>query len=778
MDILPSYSEATSRLDWLSLVAPFVPAFDWASCCLVDRRFYGHFAPRLWRDPLVTIRQLGLHANDDLAWYRRFIHKHAGSARVQTRSIVRSLDFRAFALTASGLYSTEASERAISDSFKALHQLFPQLMCLLLDGHPELDPSSLSTTEATTIYSLQLLDFARCRQELSPKLFCSQLFRDLVFLDVSYIPGSMKTAIQSSLNPVYLPNLRVLKAQGREVDDNTAKLLFQSFRLQLWSLDLSHNQLTDDSIDVLLTHCFSSLSLRSESHFEVEGKVVTPRSLGTHQYGPFEFIQESSHSARFAHPERHLADPPVYSRRADQVELQEWQTTRSDGIAPTRRDDASATKETLLENALPSAGTSLTRLPQDVPRGGITHLYLDCNGFTGDGIARLLRISSGRLEHFSCDSCRYNSSLSLLDEELQQLRIRGMFQLPHLFRPVFSSSLRSLRIHHSLVTQVPEILARNISPMSAQRLSETVIFRNISRVYPQRFLPDMNPRIVSLALTNIPARSIGPVIEQLTSFLDFVSLQQATIRRLKSNLNGRHTTVLTGLRHIRLELDPDFSDDAFDTSTGHDTNYDKLLDPGDDNFNTTTFSFFEHTKRTDQARRDTGQGANRRAAYHNSMEQYSRWKSGRLKSPPYSDTETEFINHHFSSSVSLTGNVFSIPVWIGPGTIGRHAAVNEYMWNLQDVNLRTDVGPATPNHVAAGVPPLVYIFYAAWDAMVLPKSLDNLVKNTGSEPFRDVATAIKEYRLRTKGTPRHWDGKLELVRTSPSSRYHASEYWR
>lgn len=63
-DALPSYNEATTGPDWLSLVASFVPAASWVACCLVDRQFYSHFGPRLWQDPLVTIRELGLHPND------------------------------------------------------------------------------------------------------------------------------------------------------------------------------------------------------------------------------------------------------------------------------------------------------------------------------------------------------------------------------------------------------------------------------------------------------------------------------------------------------------------------------------------------------------------------------------------------------------------------------------------------------------------------------------------------------------------------------------------
>ncbi|KAH8166587.1 hypothetical protein CIB48_g1689 [Xylaria polymorpha] len=763
MDSLPSYSEATTRLDWLSLVAPHIPASGWTSCCLVDRRFYDRFAPRLWRDPLVTVRQLGLHPNDDLAWYKRFINKYATAARPQTRRMVKSLDFRAFAQRASGLYSTEASERAISESFKALPQLFPKLICLLVNGHPELDPGSLATAGVIPTDSLELLDLARCRQELTPKLFCPPL-----------------SAIQSSLNPACLPELRILKAQGREVDDATAQLLFQTFRLQLWSIDLSDNKLTDGSVDTLLAHCFSSLSFHNDAHFEGEGKVVVPKDLGSHQYGPFEFIQESSYSASFTHPERYLADPPIYAHRADQDEPQEWQTARSNGTNPPRLDDASSVKDMLLENVLFQTSIIPRQLIRNLhpSRGGITHLYLNRNKFTANGIGRLLRVSSGRLEHFECDSCLYTSPVTSSSEGRQLLQVAGIFGLSHIFRPVFSSNLRSLRLHHSLVTQVPHIIANELSLATAQRLSETIFFKRVRRVYPQRFVPDMNPRIAFLALTNVPARSVGRIIEQLTSFLDLASAQQKAIRQAGLSMNDRHTTMLSGLHHLRLELDSDFSDDVLESSTGHDIDYNKLLDPGHDNFDHSTFSFFEDTKRTMSNKPSARRESARDEPRHESTEEYSQWKSGRLKSSPYSDTKSHYINYYEEASNSWTGNVFSVPVWIGPGMIGHHPAVNEYMWNVQDAKLRTNVGPATPDHVAAGVPALTYIFYAAWDAMIFPKNLAAAVKNSGTDPLRDVAAAIKEYRVRTRGTPHHWDGKIELVRTSGSSRYHASEYWR
>ncbi|KAI1825731.1 hypothetical protein F4861DRAFT_163452 [Xylaria intraflava] len=775
MDTLPTYGEATSKQDWLSLVVSFVPISSWTSCCLVDRRFYNHFAPRLWQDPLVIIRQLGLHPNDDISWYKRFIYKYARPARLDVRCMVRSLDFRSFALSASGLYSTEASERAISESFRTLPQIFPMLACLLLGEHPELDPGSLATARDSTTQSLELLDLARCRQELTSKFFCPPFFRNLVYLDISYVPGSLRSAIQSSLNPVYLPSLRVLKAQGREVDDSTARLLCQTFGLQLWGLDLSENKLTDDTIDALLAHCFLSLSLRSDSHFEVEGKVIMPKPLGNRQYGPFEFIQESSQSSLFTHPERYLTDAPVYSPRIDRDDLWEWRAVRSDGTGPLRRDEADAMKKILLQNQL--ASTNIT--PPHFSLGGITHLSLNGNSFSTDALGKLLRLSSGRLEHFECDHCIHILPQTSSGEGQRGLRVRGIFGLSHLFRPVISSNLRSLRAHHSLVTRVPDILTEGLSPAMALRWSETIFFKKISRVYPQRFVPDMNPRIASLTLTDIPARSVGPVIEQITSFLDLASSQQKAIRRERLNAtSGRHTTVLSGLRHIRLELDSDFSDDVSDVTTGDYIDYDKLLNPGDEDFGSDAFTLSPNTSEVISNKSKNVQGAARNETFNTNAERFSHWTSGRLKSAPYSDTESQFVIYREESSKSWAGSVYSVPVWIGPGTIGSHAAVNEYMWNLQNPTLRTDVRPATPSHVAAGVPALAYIFCAAWDAMAFPNNRTAATRIRDAGPLRDVAAAIKDYRTRTRGTPNYWDGKIELVRESQSSRYHASEYWR
>lgn len=669
-------------------------------------------------------------------------------------------------MRASGLYSSEASERAISESFKNLPQIFPGLICLLVDGHPELDPGSLATA-ASSSQSLQLLDLARCRHELSTKFFNPALFRDLVFLDISFIPGSIRSATQTSLNPRCLPELRVLKAQGREVDNATASLLLQTFGRQLWSLDLSYNKLGDDILDDIVEYSISHFTFHTDAYFEKEGKLVLPKNIGTRKYGPFEFIEESrnSHNSQFL--EKYLVDSPFYSHRADHTELQEWQAVRPDGLVAVRRDDADMMKGLLLDEAITGNYSTVHDQPR-LGSSGLTHLCLNGNKFTTTGIERLIRTSRGRLEHFECDSCLYDPTHIRSGGNLKELKVQGFLGSAPLFRPAISSALRSLRIHHSLVTQVPSVSADGLSRTTAARLAEGKLYKNIRRSYPLALVPDTNPRITSLTLTNIPARSTGPIIEQLTQFLQLASVQQKAIRDARAVFSGRSSSVLRGLRHIRLELEPDFSETTDAISTSDEVDFDRLLDPADDDFAHDTSSFFDDDDGSfGVTSRSTAGDKFRQAKQVGALtEEYTHWTSGRLKSFPYSDVDSEYITQHIDAAQSWTGNFYSVPVWIGPGVIGPHAAVNEYMWNVQDPKLRKDVGPATPNHVAAGVPPFSYIFHAAWDAMAVPKNVAQAARSSSSVPFRDVATAIKEYRLRTRGTEDHWDGKLELVRTS------------
>lgn len=710
-------------------------------------------------------------------------------ARSETRGLIRSLDFRFFALRASGLYSTEASERAISESFRKLPQLFPNLVCLVIDGHPELDPGYLAsqTPSGDTVYPLQLLDLAHCTQELSHKFFSSEYLTNLVYLDVSHVPGSLRSALQSSLTPRWLPQLQVLKAQGREMDDDTACLLFRTFSRQLWSLDISQNKLTDAIINELGAHCFPAMSVRSGAHFAKEGRLLRPKDVGTLSYGPFDFIEESELSTTNKHPELYLADAPIYSRQ-DQDELQEWQAVRSNGLGACRGDDAQSMKNVILQGALaatigdPGHGKPVAH--ESRSHEGLTHLYMNGNCFTVSGIEKLIRISPGTLEHFECDYplCLRNRPDEENQERARSIRGYGYINSFHLFRPVFSSNLKSLRVHHSFITRVPTLDVDIVSMASTLRLAEVKIYGNVQRAFPQSFMPSHNPRLRKLVLTNIPARSSGPVIDQVVRFLRLLAQQQRQVKEAQAGLHSRGPSSLPGLQVLGLEVEPDFSEDYSYTASRNDVDFDALLDPTADDEAEDNYWGITSRGNTKQ------QHLNTQASSSTSHDQpaptlFGDWRSHhRLRSYPYSEVpETEdYIDWQPDLSESWTGNIFSIPVWIGHGTLGRSAAVNEYMWSLQDARLRTRIGPVTPNHVVAGVPDGAYIFLDSWDAMAVPRNIETALKSAAAiaAPLKDVVAAIKDFRLQAKGTPEHWDGRIELVRGDVATHYESSEYWR
>lgn len=671
---------------------------------------------------------------------------HLKSVRQKTRTLVRSLDFRDFAVVTSGLYSTDASERAISESFRILPRLFPELACLLINGHPELNPESLilAHTEGGigNHQALQLLDVANCIHPLNNRFFQSVYLRNLIYLDLSCLPGSIGNLVHHSLRPEFLPELRILKVRHRELDDSTARVLLQAFKRQLWSLDLSGNKLTDTTIDTLIDSAFSAQSFRSEAHFETEGKLVNPQNIGTLAYGPFDLISESDNSGTFTHPARYLPDAPPYNRRGSQQDLQEWQVVRSTGVSPIREDSADTVRACLLSDPFEGRTNLGARADNTIRnrRGGITHLYLNGNRFTSMGIQKLLRCTWGRLEHFECDQA-YNKCAGTAASSIYE--IGGLFGISHLLRPVFASNLRSVRLHHSVVTHIPELTTGASRSWPAAVLAEGVFGKRIEMAYPRPFVPEMNPRLISLTLTGIPKKSTGTLVTSLIRFLDLVSGQQHAVKDAPFSSAKRGAKSLSGLRHVRLELAPDLSEDLSIDMLGSETDYDRLLDPA---------SWGVRQERPKSPVNEIVQPNN----------------SGRATEltthgEDFYSTKQEYISCRIDASASWTGNVFTVQVWVGSGIKGSRPAVNEYISNLRNPILRRNPVPAMPHHVAAGVPAGVYIFHDAWEAMIRPPTVPKVHELSSLSAMKDVAAAIKQYRTQTRGTDRYWTGKLELV---------------
>ncbi|EON96282.1 putative leucine rich repeat domain containing protein [Phaeoacremonium minimum UCRPA7] len=293
----------------------------------------------------------------------------------------------------------------------------------------------------------------------------------------------------------------------------------------------------------------------------------------------------------------------------------------------------------------------------------------------------------------------------------------------------------------------------------------------------------MNPRLYSLTLTRIPRYSTGWVTKKLINLLRLAAVQERAIADSTSSNIRRAPTMVKGLRHIRLEFDPDPIDDISGLE-------DEDLDAGD--FVTMAdeeFSFFGDTgwrslSTSNSPRSDDFSSADAKRQGPNADE-----NPEELDCPPFSETQGDYVEH----TGSWNGQDFTIPVWIGSGVFNNHLAVNEYMKNLCNPELQSDIIPTSPNHVAAGVPPGSYIYQKAWDAMLAPPRWGRPLRSDLTK-MKDVVAELKKYRLDTRaaykrakdaaggitvplGEPHFfWSGKLEVALNDHA--VHSSKYWR
>jgi len=731
--------------------------------------------------------------------------------RPDTLRLVTCLDFRGFAIGSSDFFS-HTSGRRIADTFRDLPSLFPDLRCIQLDGHRELDPGPLAKPRDAKVLSAsdfqppRLLSVSWCQVQLPASFFDADYLRQLVYLDISDVPGSLKSTLSpGSLRPSNLPALRILKARGREVDDFTAMRLFMTFTKRLWSLDLSCNSLTDDMITTMVSQCFPAEPLQSDSHFDSEGRIRAPGDVGSDNYGRFKFIEESACSAAFSHPGRYLVDTPIYYADSNRPP-QDAAKVRVDGRASLLLDTADAVKRALAGGIGSHAADILDVNNHEICRdraAGLTHLHLNQNNITSSGLDRLLRLSQGHLEHLECDSVLFQSDLANLPHWLpRSTQVHGLLGVSHLFRPVMSSNLRSLRVHHSLVTLVPTLLAQDVSTMTRLWLSEEFLYPSAEMTHPQAFIPDMNPRVQILSLTNLPRYSTGPLIDRLIAFLKLAWQQEEDIKRVPVS-SRRSPPTLRGLRHIRLEFEPDPSEELEDLAGTEEFDAGEIMNSATD-----TFSFFGDAAWR-SSRPDVPPSKPIPAEEQPQPPHYSPPANAaasaeappddqgdkiRFSFPPFTESMEEYID--FTSTYN--GTSFTVPVYIGPGVPVSSKAINAYMQNLSSAPLRAEIRPVTPSQVVAGVPAGSYVFNRAWDAMFgFPPARGRSVAKPSREELarmKDVVAEIRKYRAGTKvqyeiarrsgskvvrsGGDGHWTGTLELVIKSSLARYDDASYWR
>ena len=721
--------------------------------------------------------------------------------RTSTRALVATLDLRGFALDVPRL-SVEFGDVDVDQTLRVLPSTFPWLRYILLDGHREVDagflavPLEVGAFRAPGFEAPLVLSVPCCKTKKPTAFFGSPYLTSLVYLDISNVRGSIKNSIfQRKISPRNLPRLRILKARSRglDLDDTTTYVLLESFKTQLWSLDLSGNKITSELLPELVNLSFPPLSIRAGvARFNVEG-ILSFESSGHNSYGKHAFIQESQWSGNFSHPQRHLADAPVYTRNATQERPQGGTGVRSDGRVKTRPDSADAVVR-LLANGLHTVPVEhVYDLDICRDRGGVTHLYLNNTDISARGLARLIRESPGQLERLECNApiveipSKGPSDPALPPWFGKKPRLSGAVGIAHLFRPIWSSNLQVLRIHHSLVTHVLTLTQTGLPAMENIWLAETYLLPRAVLAYPQAFVPDMNPRLRSLILTQIPRFSTGCLIDKLIGLLKLASIQERAIQDAtkEASTTARHgPSMLLGLRHIHLQFEPspqpehpinpqedniniedfglseeDFSFFTNDSGGGWGVSSGSSLSPS-------TRKTSDSTQHFEQQRQQSQDGVFSQS--HSSPfpqpqrqkpqpHESDRLTPGKLTTYPYSETTDEYLPH----ICTWNGVEYALPIWIGDGIIrSQHPghAIDEYMRNLGYPKALIRIEPANPSHVLAGVPEGAFIFSDAWDAILSPftshsrNGTGGVVRpmNTQLDEMRDVLGAIKEYRAQTR----------------------------
>ncbi|KAM0264065.1 hypothetical protein ACHAPA_008438 [Fusarium lateritium] len=582
---------------------------------------------------------------------------------------------------------------------------------------------------------------ADCSVSLTQKLAAS--LRGMVYLDLSRAIGSLRPLLQRG----ELPELRVLKIQGKEVDDTTAEILTTHFGTRLWSLDMSNNKLTDRALNIIRNHCLCPVDLRSDANFDVEGKLEfgspSPR-LGT-----WVRIAESEWSGSFSHPNRHLVDAPLYDLH--DTLPQEFVHKRLDGKFSVKSDAAEAVCRGLLDED-PYFSPANFQASQ-----GLTHLDVSGNQISSLGISDLLTLGQGHLQEFSCNSMLLiPPSRASMTVWPKTARLYG-FYATHTLRPVFSSNLRALKLHHSVVTQVPTMEIDGFSTTARLYVAENLILPRAKEAFPEAFVPDMNPRINSLTLTCIPRRSSGPLIRKLISFLKLVAVQERAIFDMSSR---RGPNVLAGLRHFRLEFEPDPLQE--DDPMVEAIDAEELLNSGD-----TGFSFFDDKTRESQQQTVKGLAE-------------SIQKPGSAASTP-PQMETDLHEHEYlEMEIWADGKPTKTQVWIGLKDSG-NSLLQNYRTIALHHKVRDHIGPASPAQIHAGVPSSALVFHTAWCMTIMPPEIQGPSRaELQGMAMKDVLTELKQFRLEGRSKylslqsefggrivppgPPHgfWCGKLEV----------------
>lgn len=704
---------------------------------------------------------------DTIAWWVSFLHWKLDRLSDQTRALIRVMDARGAGGHHFNLYGGLEEK-----SFERGLLLSPAVDCLLLDNLTSIDMRFLRRIgQRPSANPLLMLSFKNCSTGVPLVLSTAGCVHQLVYLDLS---GPSRNS-QQWLGYHYLPDLRILKLRGKQMDTAAFSRLALTIKRRLWSLDVSYNNLTDDDLLSLAGHCFPSTVLRTGDRAQVEGILITTPLL-TGGYGSFFILQESSQSENFSASERYFVDPPAYSANNVLDDGRPRHLTRSDGSAPLRSDTADDILSLLSRDG---ATEATNHLPGST---GITHLHLSGNRLSALALERFLRASNGQLEHLDCgEPLLYPPpTYTNLVHLSKTVALYGFSGMSHVFRPVWSSNLRSLRIHHSLVTNMPTLKIQGESNLDCIYWTEKQLLPGLDLAYPLAFLPDMNPRLESLTLTCIPRHSFGPVTHRLVVFLRLLGEQERSLAGMNAEVasrQGRPLRLLHGLRHLILEMEP--SADVLSSPLELDA--EELMTNGD------MFSFFDSPAQQPWA-----------PAPPPMPRVVDVWGDIATRTPPilpmlahptaaYNPAQLANARRDYSQDLWVKYDeggrlAREIIVWAG-NPQSQNPVVRTYNTLVLEHGLQERAGPVTLPQTKAGAPEECIIFHTAWFFASLPQQLQLIPINSIQPPpmTQDVAAVIRQHRLSSfddykqaqEGLPCepywHWTGTLEIRDAPPPS---------
>lgn len=410
----PSYQSAVAVDPW-DLIARYVPSNDLCSATRVCSSWHSIFTPHLWGNPA---SHFGIEDDQVYIALTKF-KRTLQTARLFVRLMTHTLHLPPA--------HAELYNGPHADWLRDLLERLPNLQSLIVRGLPFFDHASLQAlrfskpsqanrsdppgvielpgsngyvfeaSSSSTSFGLRLLDCSRCSNATGIGLVQAlSRFESLLYLDLSFTYAARELAVLSSLRR--LSGLQVLRLRGINLTDNSIETLATAIRLRVRSLDIRDNQISDRGVRMLIDNCFAS------------GDLIPPGGR----------------------------TPALLPYLGGEM-LQTYQGEDFEGY---------------LRSTFTKGFVSRLAI-EDVPEGGITHLYISGNRLSVEGASGLIR--SCRLHvfdmgHVFSDSTRY-SSLSKQHNGHTEFKLPGVEKLTPVLAKYGCERLTFLRIDHGIVTE-------------------------------------------------------------------------------------------------------------------------------------------------------------------------------------------------------------------------------------------------------------------------------------------------------------------------------------